>query len=78
MATRSREPPWERPDPAPKPKKLSDDEKSAARERARRAGRPYPNLVDNMAVTAKSKRTRGKRPARRRGGAGKTESEKRA
>jgi len=30
------------------PKPLTDEKKSAAKSRARRAGRAYPNLVDNM------------------------------
>jgi hypothetical protein len=30
------------------PKKLSPAKKSAAKAAAKRAGRPYPNLVDNM------------------------------
>ena len=30
------------------PKPLSEDKKAAAKSRARRAGRPYPNLIDNM------------------------------
>ena len=30
------------------PKKMSINEKQTARARARKAGRPYPNLIDNM------------------------------
>ena len=30
------------------PKPLTDEKKSAAKSRARRAGRAYPNLIDNM------------------------------
>ena len=30
------------------PKKMSINEKQTARARARKAGRPYPNLVDNI------------------------------
>lgn len=49
-------PPWKKPNPKKSShKKLTDAEKNEARERARKAGRPYPNLVDNMAV-AKKKR----------------------
>ena len=33
-----------------KPKSLSAKQKSAAKARAEAAGRPYPNLIDNMAV----------------------------
>lgn len=32
------------------PKKLSVNQKQTARARARKAGRPYPNLIDNMAA----------------------------
>jgi hypothetical protein len=44
-------PPWKRPAP-PKTRgsdtSLSPAQKAAARRRAEEAGRPYPNLVDNM------------------------------
>ena len=33
-----------------KPKSLSVKQKVAAKRRAKAAGRPYPNLVDNLAV----------------------------
>ena len=38
---------WDKPNPKKKAKGLSDAQKKAARARAKRAGRPYPNLVDN-------------------------------
>jgi hypothetical protein len=38
-----------------KSKKLTDAQKRAARERARKAGRPYPNLVDNMWAAGRGK-----------------------
>ena len=41
---------WEKDAPAHKTKHLSSDKKSAAKARAKAAGRPYPNLVDNAAV----------------------------
>lgn len=44
---------WDTPDPSKKDKKLSPKKKSAAKARAKAAGRPYPNLVDNMAVAKK-------------------------
>lgn len=52
MATR-RTPPWEKPKPkASKGRtKLSADSVKWAKARARKAGRKYPNLVDNMAAT---------------------------
>ena len=47
---------WDTPDPSKKDKKLTPDQKSAAKARAKKAGRPYPNLVDNMAVSKKGKK----------------------
>ena len=44
---------WNTPDPTEKDKKLSPKKKSAAKARAKAAGRPYPNLVDNMAMAKK-------------------------
>jgi len=47
---------WDTPDPKKKSKKLTPAKKSAAKARAKAAGRPYPNLVDNMnAAKKKSK-----------------------
>jgi hypothetical protein len=46
---------WETPDPTKKDKKLSKGQKSSAKARAKAAGRPYPNLVDNMAASRKKK-----------------------
>ena len=48
--------PWERPAPRKsRPTKLSSSDKAAAKQRAKKAGRRYPNLVDNMAVAKKKK-----------------------
>ena len=44
---------WETKDPTNKDKKLSPKKKTAAKARAKAAGRPYPNLVDNMAAAKK-------------------------
>lgn len=44
---------WNTPDPTKKDKKLSPEKKSAAKARAKAAGRPYPNAVDNIAVSKK-------------------------
>lgn len=44
---------WEKPNPAKKHKKLSPAKKSAAKATAKAAGRPYPNLVDNMRMARK-------------------------
>ena len=42
---------WDKPNPAKKHKKLSTDKKAKAKAAAKAAGRPYPNLVDNMRAT---------------------------
>ena len=59
-------PPWKRKRPAGKPtKKLTPSQKKRARGAAKKAGRRYPNLVDNMRVAAKKgKVTNGKVSAR--------------
>lgn len=46
-------PPWKQKNPKPKGKreKLSAGYIKKAKARAKAAGRPYPNLVDNMAVS---------------------------
>ena len=41
-------PPWKRDKPAGKSLPLTPEQKAAAKERAERNGRRYPNLVDNM------------------------------
>jgi hypothetical protein len=69
MAKKARAP-WKRPNPRKRAGKssrhLTPAQKSTAKARARRAGRPYPNLVDNMrmASKAKTKKTAKKRPAK--------------
>lgn len=47
---------WNTPDPTKKDKSLSKDQKASAKARAKAAGRPYPNLVDNMAAAKKKKK----------------------
>lgn len=44
---------WDKKNPKKKSEKLDSSEKSEAKARAKKAGRPYPNLVDNMAVAKK-------------------------
>ena len=44
---------WDKPNPNKKSKKLSPAKKSAAKAAAKKAGRPYPNLVDNMNAAKK-------------------------
>jgi len=41
-------PVWDKPNPVSKHKHLSPAKKAAAKARAKSAGRPYPNMVDNM------------------------------
>ena len=45
-----KKPIWDKPRPKNlgKPKKLSPKQKSSAKAMAKKSGRPYPNLVDNM------------------------------
>lgn len=47
---------WDKPNPKKKSTPLSSAQKAAAKRRAKAAGRPYPNLVDNAAVKRKKKR----------------------
>jgi hypothetical protein len=48
---------WDKPRPKElgKPKELSSAEKANAMRRAKKAGRPYPNLVDNMNAAREKK-----------------------
>jgi hypothetical protein len=47
----SEKPFWDKPRPeGDKPKSLSVKRKASAKRRAKAAGRPYPNAVDNLAV----------------------------
>ena len=39
---------WDKPNPAKKHKTLSPAKKAMAKAAAKKAGRPYPNLIDNM------------------------------
>jgi hypothetical protein len=41
---------WETKSPRKKSTSLTAKQKSVAKARAKKAGRPYPNLVDNAAV----------------------------
>ena len=57
--------PWKK--PAPKKSRhthLTPAEKAKARRSAKRAGRPYPNLVDNMRVVAAKKSSAGTKKKR--------------
>lgn len=48
---------WDKPRPKKlgEPEKLSSAQKASAMRRAKAAGRPYPNLIDNM-LAAKAKK----------------------
>jgi hypothetical protein len=46
---------WDKPSPVKKSTPLSPAQKREAMARAKKAGRPYPNLVDNSAVRRKKK-----------------------
>jgi hypothetical protein len=46
---------WDTENPKKRSKKLTPTQKTAAKKRAKAAGRPYPNLVDNAAVAKKKK-----------------------
>jgi hypothetical protein len=59
----SRKAPWRTPNPKAKAKtsrKLTTEQKADAKARAKKAGRPYPNLVDNMAVAKKANARKSK------------------
>ena len=48
---------WDKPRPKSlgASKKLTPSQKSSAKAAARKAGRPYPNLIDNMRAARKKK-----------------------
>src|SRR5262249_29971683 len=60
MAKSIRRPPWKSPNPRQRTKnvrkRLTPAQKVKAKSRAKRAGRSYPNLIDNMWVAAERKR----------------------
>jgi hypothetical protein len=47
---------WDKKNPKKKSSPLTPAQKAAAKKRAKAAGRPYPNLIDNMAVAKKKKK----------------------
>lgn len=62
MTSHSKEKPvWEKPRPKGlgKPKALSPAKKASAKAAAKAAGRPYPNLVDNMRAAKGTKGSKG-------------------
>lgn len=44
---------WDKPNPVKKHTKLSPAKKAAAKAMAKSAGRPYPNMVDNIRAARK-------------------------
>lgn len=54
--TKKDKPVWEKEDPTGKDKKMTASQKSQAKAKAKAAGRPYPNAVDNIAVSRKKKK----------------------
>jgi len=52
---RMKKPVWKTKDPTKGDKKLAPKQKAAAKAMAKEAGRPYPNLVDNMRAARKKK-----------------------
>ena len=59
---RSNKPVWEKPRPKSlgKSKKLTPAQKAKAKAAAKKAGRPYPNLIDSMRVAAEANRKKKK------------------
>jgi hypothetical protein len=57
-------PPWKRPRPKKRVKHLTSAQKSSAKARARKAGRSYPSLVDNMNAARGARKK--KAPAKKR------------
>jgi hypothetical protein len=47
---------WDKPNPNKKSKKLTPAQIASAKAKAKAAGRPYPNLVDNAAVKKSKKK----------------------
>lgn len=61
MRKSSNKAPWKRKRPKARTRtKLNEDDKDAAQSRAARAGRRYPNLVDNMWAAKRKKKRKTK------------------
>lgn len=59
----ARKPVWKKANPKAKAgqsRALTSKQKASAKRRAKRAGRTYPNLVDNMRVARDAKSRKGK------------------
>jgi hypothetical protein len=76
---KSAKPPWQRTNPRKRAgkaaKHLTPAKKAAAKASAKRAGRQYPNLVDNMRMASKARKAKTKPAARK---AGRKTAKKRA
>jgi hypothetical protein len=46
---------WETKNPKKESKKLTPAQKASAKAKAKNAGRPYPNLIDNAAASRRAK-----------------------
>lgn len=57
---KSNKPVWEKPRPKSlgKSKKLTPAQKAKAKAAAKKAGRPYPNLIDSMRVAAEARKNK--------------------
>ena len=53
---------WDKPNPAKHHKTLSPSSKSKAKARAKAAGRPYPNMIDNMWAASHKEEYTGSEP----------------
>jgi hypothetical protein len=68
--------PWDKGNPKKKSTPLSGASKKAAKRSAQRAGRPYPNLVDNMNAARKQKTGAAKKTATKKATAKKATAKK--
>lgn len=64
-----KKPPWKKTNPrkasGSKSKKMSPAKKAAAKRSAKKAGRKYPSLVDNMRAAAKGRKRKTSRKAKK-------------
>ena len=56
VSTMKSKPVWDKPNPKKKSTPLTSSQKASAKARAAKAGRPYPNLIDNMAASKAKKK----------------------
>jgi hypothetical protein len=55
-----KKPVWKTKDPTKTDKKLTPAQKSSAKAAAKKAGRPYPNAVDNIRAAARMRKGKSK------------------